>query len=123
MSERRVRDVCESLVATLCCVIDGNIDEWLQQRSRACGAAATEFSMKNPPPLTLGSDVRWRLRGQTHPASIGWGGSFIPVKVCFSYISHKGLLGTAGDRWGRLGTAGDGWGRLEMLGTAGDRHL
>ena len=50
-------------------------------------------------------------------------GSFIPVKVCFSYISHKGLLGTAGDRWGRLGTAGDGWGRLEMLGTAGDRHL
>jgi hypothetical protein len=60
--------------------------------------------------------------------SCSWGasiprGSFIPVKVCFSYISHKGLLGTAGDRWGRLGTAGDGWGRLEMLGTAGDRHL
>ena len=51
------------------------------------------------------------------------GGSFTPVKVCFSYISHKGLLGTAGDRWGPLGTAGDGWGRLEMLGTAGDRHL
>ena len=50
-------------------------------------------------------------------------GSFIPVKVLFSYISHKGLLGTAGDGWGRLGTAGDGWGRLGMLGTAGDRDL
>ena len=48
-------------------------------------------------------------------------GSFIPVKVCFSYISHKGLLGTAGDRWGRLGTAGDGWGRLGTAGDAGDR--
>ena len=51
------------------------------------------------------------------------GGSFIPVKVFFSHISHKGLLGTAGDGWGRLGTAGVGWGRLEMLGTAGDCRL
>ena len=54
-------------------------------------------------------------------SELSFGGSFIPVKVFFSHISHKGLLGTAGDRWGRLGTAGDGWGRLGTAGDAGDR--